>query len=62
MEEDALHVLIVVVVVTVRMPVVSVVMVVRMPVAMMGMPKSGETDDVDQEAKDADDEKFIEPM
>lgn len=34
----------------------------RVPVAVMGVTKSGKSHDVDEEAKDADDEKLVKAM
>lgn len=61
MQEDALHVLVVV-----RMA-VSVIMsfmpmVVRVAVAVMRMSKCSQADDVHEKAEDADDEQFVQTL
>lgn len=62
MKKYALHILIIVVMVTMAMVVLSMAVIVRVSMAMVGMSESCETNDVDQEAESTDDKEFIETM
>jgi hypothetical protein len=62
MEEDALHILVVVMMVAMRMVVISVAMPVIMPMAMVCVSKSCEAYNIHQEAKHTDNQEFIEPL
>lgn len=59
MQEDALHVL---VIVRVAVAVVVISVIVRMPVTMVCMTESCEAYNVYEEAQNTDNQKFIEPL
>jgi hypothetical protein len=58
-QEDALHVL---VVVGMAVPVVVVAVIVRVSMSMMCVAKSSETHDVDEEAENTDDQEFVQSV
>lgn len=62
MEENALHILVVMMVVAMRMTVIPVTMPVVMSMAVVGMSKGCEANDIHQEAKHANNQEFIESL
>jgi hypothetical protein len=59
-QEDPLHVFIVMgMTVSMAVIVAFVSVIVRVPMAMMSMSKGCETDNIDEEAKNTDDEQLI---
>ena len=59
MEEDSLHVF---VVVGVRVAMAMVVITVIVPMPVVGMSESCEADNIDEKTEDADDKEFVEAL